>query len=93
MAHPKDWPNDNIIVVKISEKFTEIRDGKMWVANTVKYESFRYSWDTEKEEINEYIWNKYLSKISENYSVSTSRTELHEDELKAINNSKIWTVE
>jgi len=93
MAHPKDWPNDNIIVVKISEKFTEIRDGKKWVAKSIKYESFRYSWDTEKEEINEYIWDKYLSKISENYSVSTSRTELHLDELKSINEAKIWTVE
>jgi hypothetical protein len=93
MAHPKDWPNDNIIVFKISEIFREIRDNKKWVAKSVKYESFRYSWDSEKDKINEYIWDKYLSKISENYSVSTSRTELHEDELRAINEATIWTVE
>ena len=93
MAHPKDWPNDNIIVFKISETFTEIRDNKKWVSKSVKYESFRFSWDSEKDKINDYMFDKYLSKISANYDVIYSRTELHDDILKAVNEATIWTVE
>ena len=90
MARREDWPNDKVAVYQIKEKFTEERDGKKWTSKIVSYESFRYSWYSEPKQISDYMFNKYLSKLSENYDVDYRVFELTNEILGAVQKATIW---
>ena len=90
MARREDWPNDKIVCFRIAETFTEERDGKKWTSKTVKYESYRYSWESERHEINEHMFNKYYAKVSDNYFVVYSHTEMDNNIVNSVSNSTTW---
>tara|TARA_Y100000004_G_scaffold173138_1_gene210688 strand:+ start:609 stop:971 length:363 start_codon:yes stop_codon:yes gene_type:complete len=90
MASREDWPNDRYLVFQISETHRRTDAGRDWVAKSVKYESYRFSFESEIKEIREHMFNKYYANINDSYDVNYHVVELNEDMINSVSNSATW---
>ena len=86
----EDWPNDRYLVFRIRETFIEEREVKQWSATTIKHECYSFSFESEIDEINEHMFNKYHANLSESYDVDYTRTELTKEIIDSVSNSITW---